>query len=167
AAKSATSSSAHSTSATSASSAGKTGINVDCCKCNDECRCNACRLFDFHFGLLFVEFGDMDRFCVRTRPECKVRRYERRRGIPGKSRLIERMCRVGPVCNDQLARERPFASLNPNFPIAIGFAKGVVIGGEAVDGCRPDQVGGLQALGSLYRGIAPKEHIFQRNLNPI
>src|SRR6185436_21196397 len=54
------------------------------------------------------------------------------------------------------------ALLDPDLPVDLAFAEGVVVGRDALDGGGPDPVARSEALGALGVGSAPAEQVVER-----
>src|SRR5215208_2387732 len=80
----------------------------------------------------------LDLLRIRVRRKGEVRVREGRVQLPLEASDEGRLGRIVPVNDHQLARERLVAILDPDFPVDVVFAKGVMVGLDPIDGGRAD-----------------------------
>src|SRR5258706_12307271 len=101
----------------------------------------------------------MDRLGVRAGLEGEVFRDQGWARIPAEARDIGRAGGIASIDDHQLAGEGLLALLDPNLPILVALAEGVMVRGGPTDGGGPDQEAGGHLLGSRAIGLAPPEEI--------
>jgi hypothetical protein len=70
--------------------------------------------------------------------------------------------RVTPIHDDQLARQRLVALLDPDLPVDLALAESVVVGLHAIERVGADQEAGLQRVGARAAARAPAKQVVQR-----
>ena len=70
---------------------------------------------------------------------------------------------IGAIDDDELAWQGLVALLDPDLPVDVRFAEGVMIGFDAIEGRSAREICGLHGRETLRaRAVAPPEQVFQR-----
>src|SRR5436189_2919323 len=90
-----------------------------------------------------LEGCELDTLGIAIRDEGEIRVGEGWIHLPIEASDEGRPRGIAAVDNDQLARKRLVALLDPDLPIDVRFAVSVMVGFDAIDGRSTDAIGGL------------------------
>src|SRR4249919_1606407 len=103
----------------------------------------------------------LDLLRIRVRHECEIGVGKGRIDHPRQPGVERRLGRIIAVDDHQLARKRLISLLDPDLPIHVVFAEGVMVRFSAIDRGRADVVSGLQRLDPVFGSIAPAEQVLE------